>query len=78
MPASVVLVDFVPQSSYSLVLVRVVPHSQCIALVSVLTDFVPHSIRGLVSIKQGYLGSSTVPASVDVRSVGRSVGWSVG
>jgi len=70
MPALVVLVDFVPRSSYSSVLVGVVHRSQCIALVSVSTDFVPHSIRGLVSIKKDYLGSSTVQASVDVRSFG--------
>jgi hypothetical protein len=70
MPALVVLVDFVPRSSYSSVSVGVVHRSQCIALVSVSTDFVPHSIRGLVSIKKDYLGSSTVQASVDVRSFG--------
>ena len=56
---------------YSLVSIRVVYRSQYIALVLVLTDFVPYSIRGLISIKRDYLGSSTVPASVDVRSVGR-------
>ena len=74
MPALVVLVDFVPQSSYSSVSVRVVHRSHYIALVSVLTDFVPRSVRSLVSVKRDYLGSSTVQASVDVRSVGRSIG----
>ena len=69
--------NFVPRSSYDLVLVGVVLRSQCIALVSVLTDFVPRSIRGLVSIKKDYLGSSTVQASEgDVRSVVvRSIDW---
>jgi hypothetical protein len=55
--------DFVPRSSYNSVSVGVVLRSQCIALVSVSTDFVPHSIRSSVSVKKDYLGSSTVQAS---------------
>jgi hypothetical protein len=63
--------DFVPRSSYDSVSVGVVLRSQCIALVSVSTDFVPHSIRSSVSIKKDYLGSSTVQASGRRRTVGR-------
>ena len=69
--------DFVPRSSYDSVSVGVVLRSQCIALVSVLTDFVPRSICSSVSIKKGYLGSSTIQASVETysrSSFNRSVG----
>ena len=36
--------NFVPRSLYNSVLVGVVLYSQCIALVLVLTDFIPYSI----------------------------------